>query len=241
MVTSQNIPNTENEKISESRVNCLNAVPFCPIEALRYTLFPDLQLSRISVKQFQLSFYLYLYKPNNYSFYFNQYNNVQSQQHKSVNVSASPGTFHSNSSQGNEEAQKEVLKACDTYLLNEGTIECFGVVSTDHEQKHLGGWLLKKNLYSLLFFSITPTYFVILNLVFQIIPGTSSGQAMLLFIYLVFFFTFVKRNPSVSQWKNNIQVQITRQLYLPWMSVWTLFVSFLFFLSLRKCILKESR
>ena len=60
---------------------------------------------------------------------------------------------------------------------------------TDHEQKHLEGWLLKKkHLYSLLFFSITPTYFVILNFVFQIIPGTSSGRAMLLFIYLVLFY-----------------------------------------------------
>ena len=40
----------------------------------------------------------------------------------------------------------------------------------------------------MLFFSITPTYFVILNVVFQMIPGTSSGRAMLLFIYLVIFY-----------------------------------------------------
>ena len=40
----------------------------------------------------------------------------------------------------------------------------------------------------MLFFSITPTYFVILNFVFQMIPGTSSGRAMLLFIYSVIFY-----------------------------------------------------
>ena len=62
---------------------------------------------------------------------------------------------------------------------------------TDHELKLLGSKLdIKKNIFihCYSFFFITPTYFVILNFVSQIIPGTSAGRGMLLFICLAFFY-----------------------------------------------------
>ena len=106
---------------------------------------------------------------------------------------------------------------------------------TDHEQKHLEGWLLKKNIFihcsSFLSHVLILLFWILYSKSFQVL--LVAEPCCCLFTW--FFFTFVMRNPSASQWKNNIQV--TRLLYLPWISVWTLFVSFLFFLSLRKCIL----
>ena len=67
----------------------------------------------------------------------------------------------------------------------------------------------KKHLYSLLLFSITPTYFVILNFVFHIISGTSSGRAMLLFIYLVFFYFRNAESRCISMEKQHTGIDNT--------------------------------
>ena len=123
-------------------------------------------------------------------------------------------------------------------------------------------WLLKKkkHLYSLLFFCfsffffflfffffITPTYFVILNFVFQIISGTSAGRAMLLFICLAFFYFQNAETSQCASMENqhtgidSTLASIDRSvLAVDVRSVWTIFV--LFFLSFfKKRYLRESR
>ena len=110
-------------------------------------------------------------------------------------------------------------------------------------------WLLKKkHIYSLLFFFffffITPTYFVILNFVFQIIPGTSAGRAMLLFICLAFFYFHNAETSQCASMENqhtgidSTLASVDRSVFaVDVRSVWTIFVPFLFFfsfLSLRK-------
>ena len=129
---------------------------------------------------------------------------------------------------------------------------------TDHELKLLGSKLvIKKKKTSLfialflfcffvvvvvvVFFFITPTYFVILNFVFQIIPGTSAGRAMLLFICLAFFYFHNAETSQCALMENqhtcidSTLASIDRSvLAVDVRSVWTIFV--LFFLSLRKDI-----
>ena len=115
---------------------------------------------------------------------------------------------------------------------------------TDHELKLLGSKLAikkKTSLFIALLFFITQTYFVILNFVFQIIPGTSPGHAMLLFICLAFFYFHSAETSQCASMENqhtgidSTLASIDRSvLSVDVRSVWTIFV--LFFLSLRKDI-----
>ena len=113
-------------------------------------------------------------------------------------------------------------------------------------------WLLKKkkHLYSLLFFFfITQTYFVILNFVFQIIPGTSPGRAMLLFICLAFFYFHSAETSQCASMENqhtgidSTLASIDRSvLAVDVRTIWTIFVPFsFFFFFFKKRYLKESR
>ena len=109
-------------------------------------------------------------------------------------------------------------------------------------------WLLKKkNIFihcSSFFFFITLTYFVILDFVFQIIPGSSAGCAMLLFICLAFFYFHNAETSQCASMENqhtgidSTLASVDRSvLAVDVRSVWTIFVPFLFFfffLSLRK-------
>ena len=114
-------------------------------------------------------------------------------------------------------------------------------------------WLLKKknifihcSFFCFLFFFITPTYFVILNFVFQIIPGTSAGRAMLLFICLAFFYFHNAETSQCASMENqhtgidSTLASIERSvLAVDVRSVWTIFV--LFFLSFFKKTVWDSK
>ena len=111
---------------------------------------------------------------------------------------------------------------------------------TDHELKLLGSKLAikKKNIFihCSSFFFITPTYFVILNFVSQIIPGTSAGRGMLLFICLAFFYFHNAETSQCASMENqhtgidSTLASIERSvLAVDVRSVWTIFVLFFSF------------
>ena len=112
---------------------------------------------------------------------------------------------------------------------------------TDHELKLLGSKLAIKKKTSLFialffFFFITPTYFVILNFVSQIIPGTSAGRGMLLFICLAFFYFHNAETSQCASMENqhtgvdSTLASIDRSvLAVDVRSVWTIFCSFFSF------------
>ena len=110
---------------------------------------------------------------------------------------------------------------------------------TDHELKLLGSKLAikkKTSLFIALLFFITQTYFVILNFVFQIIPGTSPGHAMLLFICLAFFSFHSAETSQCASMENqhtgidSTLASIDRSvLSVDVRSVWTIFVLFFSF------------
>ena len=105
----------------------------------------------------------------------------------------------------------------------------------------------KTSLFIALLFFITQTYFVILNFVFQIIPGTSPGRAMLLFICLAFFYFHNAETSQCASMENqhtgidSTLASIDRSvLAVDVRTIWTIFVPFsfffFFFFSLRKDI-----